>query len=142
MDKIYKLTIEFKCRVNDDVTGIGEIESIENTRALLEELSQNDEALLEIYKLNLYNTFLHQLDEPEPFIHALKIKGFNEILQMVLEKMPKETAEYFHQLYSKNSLENEKKNFSEQKRWMVENQFRPLEVRGVSFEESKPQTKP
>ena len=139
MEKTYLFSVKFTCRINEDVAGIGEIESMEFTRKFLDALRSDDEALLDIYKLHLFQRFIEPLEERDVFVRRLKIKDTKEIFLPLAEKIPPEAAAYFKQLYHDKDEPRSGIDFEnwDKKRELLENQFGPLGIEEIRFEEIK-----
>lgn len=137
MKKTYLLTIKFECRINDEVTGIGEIESLDHTRRVLEAISKDDRALLELFTFFLYQRFMEPLDDRDIFSRGLSIKDINDIFLGLTKKLPPETAAYIEHLYAEDSEPGDRRDFAnwDKKKELLENQFGPLEVKEMGFKE-------
>ncbi len=139
MKKTYLLTVKFECPINEEVRGIGEIESLDHTRGVLNAILKDDRALLDIFTFLLYHRFMEPLEDREIFSRGLKIKDINEIFLGLKEKVPPETAAYIDDLYAEESEPHDGRTFAnwDKKKELLENQFGPPEVKEMEFKEIK-----
>jgi len=138
MEKEYRLTVTFNCLINDEAGGIGDIETMENTRRFLGALSGDDEVLLEMYKLKLFNTYLLYFENGAVFASLLGVRDTAEILLPFTAKLPAEVAGYIKGLYDVEEP-RDKEEFAEwdRKKALLEEQLGPLDVSAVTFVEIK-----
>ncbi len=138
MEKEYRLTVTFNCKINDEAGGIGDIDTMANTHLFLEALSGDDDVLLEMYKLKLFNTYLLYFGNSDVFASLLNVRETTEILLPFAAKLPAEVAGYIKGLYDVEEP-RDKETFAEwdRKKALLEEQLGPLEVSAVTFAEIK-----
>jgi len=92
---------------------------------------------LELFTFFLYQRYMEPLDDREIFSRGLSIKDINDIFLSLTGKVPPETAAYIEHLYAVDSEPGDRRDFAnwDKKKELLENQFGPLEVKEMRFEE-------
>ncbi len=139
MKKTYLLTLKFKCNISDETSGTGELGSLEKTGQFLDVLRKDDNALLEYYKILLFDCYLHHFGDRETFEKPLGIKEMRDVFLPLTGQVTEEVGEYIRHLYEEGREPRTRQALADwdKKKDLLENQLGPPEIVGVGFKEIK-----
>ncbi len=130
MEKIYRLTIDLKAHINDEVADTNTWENLTHIHRFMEKMKADDTALLEFYKIQVNDdllTICNQEDVKEVF----KIKKEFEIIKPLLLLLNPENAEFISNLF--NDEGNIDINTLEDNRDLIYNQFNVMKIITADF---------
>ena len=130
MEKRFRLTLDFKAHINDEVEGLGTRQSIEYTGQFMEKIKADKNALLEYYKLLMFDRLLHICDR-ENIEKKFKVKDEDDIVLPLLAKLPPETAAYILRVFiSPADIDRET---ADREKSLISDQFGSLNVIRINF---------
>ena len=97
MIKKFRFTVELKAQVHDSPKGVGQQEIFERVRRLGQNMTDDENALLEMYKAIFFDLIFGDYYSDE-IRQSTNVKSEAELLKPVAQKMASRDSEFFNRL--------------------------------------------
>jgi hypothetical protein len=132
MTKYFRFTIELKAQVQGNPGGIGTLENIERTQRLVQQITADEKALLEVYKAEFLNLLLGD-GYSEDLRNALKLRTEAELILPAAQGLSPQDSEFFTQLLTEPAKEGAKVD-KDNVMNLFYSQFGTPDIKAVNFE--------